>query len=253
MVRANEKYFYHMPDLVEPGVNAAIRILHEDKVLIIVNKPAPLPMHPGGRFNKNTLQYFLAQACFPQRPRPAHRLDADTTGVVAWTKTRHFAKLLQPQFSAGLVEKVYLVRTRGLPAADTFFSDAPITDEPGTVGSRRVDQDTGRDARTDFRVLNRFKDGTALIEARPKTGRTNQIRIHLRELGLPVCGDQTYLADGSIGSSMTLDTNDPPLCLHSWKMAFLHPVTREAVEFEAPPPAWASENFTISGNPEGQK
>jgi RluA family pseudouridine synthase len=230
-----------MPGIVEPDVNAGIRILHEDEAIIVVNKPAPLPMHPSGRFNKNTLQYFLASAYSPQRPRPAHRLDANTTGVVVWTRTRHFAKLLNPQFADGRHEKVYLVRTQGHPNTDSFSCNAPISAEPGAIGSRCVDDEAGLDALTDFQVIHRFADGTTLLEARPRTGRTNQIRIHLRQLGLPVCGDPAYLANGKIGPSMTLDPSQPPLCLHSWKLSFVHPLTKGRLTFNAPAPVWAED------------
>jgi len=238
-VRAGERYDFLLPGTVEPAVNAAIRILHEDEALIVVDKPAPLPMHPGGRFNRNTLQYFLAQAYLPQRPRPAHRLDASTTGVVVWTRTRHFAKLLQPQFAGGKVQKVYLVRTKGQPAEDSFSCEAPISAGPGAFGSRRIDEHDGLEALTEFLVLKRFADGTALLEARPRTGRTNQIRLHLWQLGLPVCGDTAYLPGQVHGSTMTPDPGEPPLCLHSWKISFVHPQTREPVQFEASLPGWA--------------
>ena len=240
-IRAGEKYNFHMPGIVEPDVNADIRILHEDEAIIVVNKPAPLPMHPSGRFNKNTLQYFLAHAYSPQRPRPAHRLDANTTGVVVWTRTRHFAKMLHPQFSDGRLEKVYLVRTWGQPDSDEFSCAAPISAEPGIIGSRCVDDEAGLEALTEFCVIHRLTDGTTLLEARPRTGRTNQIRIHLWQLGLPVCGDPAYLREGKIGSSMTLEPTQPPLCLHSWKLLFVHPRTKEHLTFEAPAPGWAAD------------
>jgi UPF0176 protein len=107
-VRSGERYFQRLPDLVEPDVNPGITILHEDEALIVLNKPAPLPMHAGGRYNRNTLQYILNTAYHPQKPHPAHRLDANTTGLVLVTRTRHFAKLLQPQFARGEIKKTYL-------------------------------------------------------------------------------------------------------------------------------------------------
>jgi predicted sulfurtransferase/23S rRNA-/tRNA-specific pseudouridylate synthase len=163
-VRAGERYARKEPDNVEPGVNANIQILHEDEALIVVNKPAPLPMHAGGRFNRNSLEYILHRAYHPQKPRPAHRLDANTSGVVLVTRTRHFAAGLQPQFARGEVEKVYLVRAQGSPESDVFFCDAPISDEPGAVGTRTVDTENGLPARTEFRVLHRHADGTTFLK-----------------------------------------------------------------------------------------
>jgi UPF0176 protein len=239
IVRARERYLRKEPDVVEPEVNGGIEILHEDEALIVLNKPAPLPMHSAGRFNRNTLQHILNLAYHPQKPHPAHRLDANTTGIVLVTRTRHFAARLQPQFERGQVGKVYLVRVRGEAAQDVFSCDLPIGSEPGEAGSRDIDLEAGLAAHTDFRVLERATDGTTLLEARPRTGRTNQIRVHLWQMGLPVCGDPTYLPDKKIGEVQTLRPGDPPLCLHAWRIAFRHPLHKERVEFCAPVPAWA--------------
>jgi len=239
IVRAGERYRHKFPNITEPEVNGRVEILHEDEALIVVNKPAPLPMHSNGRFYRNTLQYILNTVYHPQKPHPAHRLDANTTGVVLITRTRHFAGKLQPQFERGEVEKVYLVRVHGRPAAETFFCDAPITGESGVLGSRAVDQENGLAARTEFRVLKQLDDGTTLLEARPLTGRTNQIRVHCLHLGFPVVGDPAYRAGGKLGDVQTLGVDDPPLCLHAWKVSFTHPQTKQPMEFIAPPPAWA--------------
>ena len=239
IVRAGERYWRLLPATVEPAVSAAIRILHEDEALVVVDKPAPLPMHPGGRYNRNTLQFLLNAAYHPQKLRAAHRLDANTTGLVLVARTQHFASLLQPQFARGEVEKVYLVRVLGHPAEDRFISEAPISAEPGELGCREVDADEGRAARTDFRVLRRDADGTALLEARPLTGRTNQIRVHLWQLGHPVAGDPAYLPERRRGEVQTLAPGDPPLCLHAWRLTFTHPLTGQRMAVESPRPGWA--------------
>ena len=240
IVRAGERYLHLFPNVTEPDVNPRVEMLHEDEALIVLNKPAPLPMHAGGRFYRNTLQHILNEIYRPQKPHPAHRLDANTTGVVLVTRTRHFAGKLQPQFARGAVKKLYLVRVQGRPREEIFSCAAPIADESGKLGARLVDLENGLEARTEFRVLKPFTDGTTLLEARPLTGRTNQIRIHCAHLGFPVCGDTAYLAGGELGDTQTLAVNAAPLCLHSWKIAFMHPHTRQPVEFTAPPPAWAT-------------
>lgn len=239
VVTAGKRILQKMPNLTEPDVNGGIQVLHEDEALIVLNKPAPLPMHAGGRFNRNTLEYILHQVYYPQKPRAAHRLDANTTGVVLLTRTRHFASRLQPQFAHGGVEKVYLVRVQGSPVEESFVCDAPISAEPGEVGSREVDMEAGLPAKTEFRVLRRNKDGTTLLEARPLTGRTNQIRVHLWQLGLPVCGDPVYLPGKKLGETQTLRVSDPQLCLHAWRVGFVHPLHQKRVEFSAPAPEWA--------------
>jgi UPF0176 protein len=239
VVRAGERYLHKFAGVTEPDVNARVEILHEDEALIVLNKPAPLPMHAGGRFNYNTLQYFLNAAYHPQKPCPAHRLDANTTGLVLVTRTRRFAGQLQPQFARGLVEKTYLVRVQGRPPQKTFDCQAPISAEAGKLGSRAIDFAGGLPAHTEFRVRQYCEDGTTLLEARPLTGRTNQIRLHLWHLDWPVCGDQVYLPGKKIGTTQTLSVTDPPLCLHAWKLKFVHPLSRQPMEFTAPPPAWA--------------
>ncbi len=240
IVAAGERYLHKFPNLTEPDVNGRVEVLYEDEAIIVLNKPAPLPMHAGGRFNRNTLQYILNAVYHPQKPHPAHRLDANTTGVVVVTRTRHFAGKLQPQFAKGQVEKTYLVRVKRHPTEDAFSCNAPISVEAGDIGSRQVDLENGLEARTEFTVRERRADGTTLLEAKPLTGRTNQIRIHCAHLGFPVCGDAAYLAGNQLGVTQTLRVDDPPLCLHAWKLAFRHPLSNQRVEYIAPPPDWAS-------------
>ena len=234
-VRDGQQLLHLLPATREPDVNPDIRLLHVDEALIVIDKPAPLPFHPGGRFNRNTLQYLLSRAFHPQRPRPAHRIDANTTGVTVICRTRHFAGHLQKQFMRGEVGKSYLVRVQGHPPGDTFTLDAPITADPGTSGHYTTDDGTLA-CLTECAVLRRDPDGTALLEARPLTGRTNQIRIHLWDAGFPVCGDPLYLPGRTIGNRQTLAVGDPPLRLHASRISFRHPVTGSPVEFTAPAP-----------------
>ena len=239
IVRAGERYRHLFPNVTEPDVNGRIEILHEDEALIVVNKPAPLPMHAGGRFYRNTLHHILGLVYHPQKLYAAHRLDANTTGIVLVARSSHFAGRLQPQFARGKVEKLYLVRVQGQPPEDVFSCDAPISARSGELCSRTVDEAAGQVAHTEFRVLKRNADGTALLEARPLTGRTNQIRVHLWHLGLPVCGDPVYRPGKELGHTQTLAVGDSPLCLHAWQIKFVHPLTEVSAAFTAPPPEWA--------------
>lgn len=239
VVNAGERYLHKLPAVIEPDVNMQVEILYEDEALIVLNKPAPLPMHGAGRFYRNTLKYVLDSLYRPQKPLPSHRLDANTTGVLVVARTRHFAGLIQPQFARGQVEKVYLVKVQGTPPQDEFSCDAPISSDSGVAGSRFIDEDNGLAATTRFKVVRRFDDGTSLLEAQPLTGRTNQIRVHLWHLGMPVYGDPVYLPEHRLGDTQTLDIDSPPLCLHAWKITFRHPVSKQRMTFVAPPPEWA--------------
>lgn len=237
-VRAGEQYLHLWPATREPEVNGAIRVLFEDEAIVVVDKPAPLPCHASGRYNRNTLEWILNAAYAPQKLRPVHRLDANTTGVLVLGRTRQFARPLVEQFASGTVEKIYVARIAGVPAEEEFACTAAIGGEQRTLGGRSIDEN-GLAARTKFRVLERFGDRTTLVEARPTTGRTNQIRLHLAHLGWPVCGDRAYLGGGEIGETQTCSIDDPPLCLHARRIALMHPLTHERVAFESDAPAWA--------------
>ena len=237
-VRPGEQYEHIFPDTVEPDVSPDIRIVHEDDALVVVNKPAPLPMHASGRFNRNTLVDILNEVYKPQRLRPAHRLDANTSGVVVLTRTRKFASALQPQFEQGEINKRYVARIYGRLKEPMTSNDCPISNQPGPVGSRVVDAD-GLPSRTEFRELVCFDDDTSLVEAIPITGRTHQIRLHLWDLGVPIVGDSVYLRGGEMGDVQTVDIAAPTMCLHSQSITLQHPLTNEVVTFEAPLPAWA--------------
>lgn len=238
-VRGGERVVQVFPAAVEPAVSADIQIVHEDEAIVVVFKPAPLPMHASGRFHRNTLQYLLNQVYAPKYLRPVHRLDANTTGLVIFARTRHFCRSLQRQFLEGLVDKRYLVRVLGHPREDLFFSEAPISAEPEAMGTRGVDVLDGLASRTDFQVLERCADGTALLEAQLGSGRTNQIRVHLWQLGYPVVGDPAYLLDQQIGDTQTLDPEAPPLQLHAWKLSFEHPLSATLMRFETERPRWS--------------
>lgn len=239
IVRGGERVVQVFPPDVEPPVSAAIRVVYEDEAILVIHKPAPLPMHASGRFHRNTLQYILNEVYAPKYPRPVHRLDSNTTGLVVFARTRHFCRILQQQFLAGLVDKRYLVRANGQPTEEKFFSEAPISSGPDVMGTRVIDEIDGLAARTDFQVLERKDDGTVLLEAKLGTGRTNQIRLHLWQMGFPVVGDPAYLLEHKIGHTQTLGPQSPPLQLHAWKLTFRHPLSGEEMVFETERPAWA--------------
>lgn len=239
LVRTGERYLQRKPETVEPDVNVDVRILHEDEAILVLQKPAPLPMHPCGRFNRNTLQFILGEVYKPQSPRPAHRLDANTSGVVVLSRTKHVASLLQPQFERGEIEKEYLARVVGHPPDDQFECDAAISANSGDLGSRDTVAEGGLPALTKFQVLNRFADGTSLLKVTPLTGRTNQIRVHLWHLGWPIFGDQAYLPGRILGDTQTQELGSAPMCLLARSITFTHPLSRQRQTYSAELPDWA--------------
>ena len=224
-----------IPNTVEPAISPELHVLYEDQDILVLSKPSPLPMHPSGRFNKNTLVWLAREAWPDLTLKPVHRLDANTTGVLVCGKTAHAARSLVAQFREQRVQKHYLARVDGVPSTPTFTIDAAIAQRPSRAGTRSIQSD-GQPARTDVRLLCRFQDGTSLLKLRPHTGRTHQIRLHLHTAGLPIVGETAYTraADPTTG----LTHAEPLLCLHAARLGFHHPTTETWMEHEAPPPPW---------------
>ncbi|MEY3394354.1 MAG: Ribosomal large subunit pseudouridine synthase [Verrucomicrobiota bacterium] len=231
VVRAGERILQIFPPDIEPEVARGIRVVWDDEALVVVEKPAPLPMHASGRYHRNTLQYLLNQVYEPKFLRPVHRLDANTRGLVLFARTRHFCRLLQRQFLNDQVEKTYRVRIQGSPSWDETVCQFAISREVEGPGARGVDEIDGLEARTQFVVKERCADGTTWLEAKLGSGRTHQIRVHLWELGYPVVGDPCYLPERKMSDRQTLDVGDDPMELEAWRLVLNHPITGRRMEF----------------------
>ncbi len=235
-VRGGQRIEHLIPATTEPAVNPNIQIVHEDRWLVVVNKPAPLPMHPSGRFNRNTLMSIL-NAVYPRPLCSAHRLDANTSGLVVLAKRKKTATKLQLQFERREVEKTYMARVHGELTQDRFVLRHHIADQPVLAGARRVAAN-GKSSDTEVQVLDRLGDGTTLLRVSPRTGRTNQIRVHLWQEGHPVVGDPTFGIKRQMFDKQTLDVGDPPMCLHAWRLSFRHPETDQPVSFQSQLRPW---------------
>ena len=238
IVRGGERFEHLMPGTVEPDVNAAIEVIFDDDQFIAVNKPAPLPLHASGRFNRNTLQYIINETYRPETPLLVHRLDANTSGVLVMCRKRRVARIIQPQFENRSVSKTYLARVIGIPEQSTFECSAAIASSPSENGLRLVDPEFGLESHTKFELVSTFSDGTALLKVTPLTGRTNQIRLHLWHLGFPIVGDPAYLPNSEAGSNRSLQVEEPVMCLHASSIS-LHDINGELRTFQAPDPEWA--------------
>ncbi|OJX71339.1 RluA family pseudouridine synthase [Magnetospirillum sp. 64-120] len=190
------------------------RILYKDQDVIVLDKPAGLAVHAGPN-SPDHLELYLDALKYgwSQVPRLAHRLDRDTSGCLLLGRHDKSIKRLGKMFMQGRIEKAYWTVVHGGPAADQGVVDAPILKITGKGGWRIVIDPAGQPAVTQWRVLGRG-DGLTWIECVPKTGRTHQIRVHMKHLGCPVRGDCYYGPDPSPGQMLHLQSHSigvPPL------------------------------------------
>jgi 23S rRNA pseudouridine1911/1915/1917 synthase len=220
-----------------------LEILFEDKDLLVLNKPAGVVVHPAAGHEKHTLVNALLHHCGVQlsgiggvaRPGIVHRLDKDTTGclVVAKTDAAHLA--LSEQFSGRQIEKYYQAVACGLIRAESGAIDAAISRHPTQRKKMAVSEGAGRQARSSYRVLERWRAAT-FVEVALHTGRTHQIRVHLAHLGFPVAGDLVYGRRANAVLREASGYSAPRQLLHAWRLAFVHPRTRTRVVVHAPLP-----------------
>jgi 23S rRNA pseudouridine1911/1915/1917 synthase len=210
-----------------------LEILFEDEVVAVLNKPAGIVVHPGAGHREGTLvsgllHHFgkLSKVGGVDRPGIIHRLDKETSGCLVVAKTDAAHRALATQFASREVVKIYLAVVAGSPRFHAGIVNAPIARDPVHRKKMRVTlSGRGREAITEYRVIGKA-GAQSLVECRPRTGRTHQIRVHLRHLGCPVLGDPLYGRRGGFSRHM----------LHAWKLQFHHPLSGERLTFEAAPP-----------------
>jgi 23S rRNA pseudouridine1911/1915/1917 synthase len=219
------------PSALEPE-GPPVPVRAEDAHLAVIDKPAGLIVHPTDRRRTGTLVNRLLGMGMPLsslggelRPGIVHRLDAGTSGLMLVAKDDRTHEALAGMMRRHEVERRYLALCRGRLEHDTFSVDAPLSRRADRVV---VDRSEGRAAETLFEVRERFARAT-LVDAAPRTGRTHQIRVHLRAIGHPILGDRAYGGAGDDAAALGLTR---PF-LHSWRIAFDHPITGERVEVEA--------------------
>jgi 23S rRNA pseudouridine1911/1915/1917 synthase len=212
-----------------------VPVRFEDDHLLVVSKPAGLVTHPTERRHSGTLvnrllgmSVPLSGVGGPLRPGIVHRLDAGTSGLMIVAKTDPAHEALARMLRRHEVERRYLALVRGAPAHDLFTVEAPLGRRAARV---IVDWGQGKASVTAFEVRERF-GRAALIEVTPETGRTHQIRVHLSSIGHPILGDRAYGGSGDDSRALGLQRS----FLHSWRIAFEHPVTAERIEVEEPLP-----------------
>jgi 23S rRNA pseudouridine1911/1915/1917 synthase len=215
-----------LPETV-PGASspppAAPRVVWEDEHLLVVDKPAALVVHPGAGHASGTLVDALAGLIAggdPERPGVVHRLDRDTSGLIALARSEEAHRRLTELVREHAFERTYLALVRGRPRSRTGRIEAPIGRDRGEPTRVSLDTDTPREAVTTFEVERRWP-AHALLRVRLETGRMHQIRVHLAAVDLPVAGDPTY---GVPEPGLTRQF------LHATDLAFPHPFRAERVE-----------------------
>lgn len=203
-VNLNDEVFHYNPKVIEPSVPDSVKILHVADDYVLVFKPAPMAMHPGGRYNKNALSEILKQQGFEDL-RIVHRLDAVTSGVVLFARNKTFARNAMLCFSKSKVKKTYYARVSGNPAEDAMTIDAPIRRKTGFVFESKLGLTHAKEAITHFKVLQRGEDAS-IIKCEPKTGRTHQVRLHLQQWGFPIIDDPVYGVKGDNSSKKVQKT-----------------------------------------------
>lgn len=197
----SDEVFHHNPNVIEPSVPDEVEVLKETEDYLIVFKPAPMPMHPGGRYFKNSLTEILKKKGYEDL-RITHRLDAVTLGVVLIARTKEFAKKAIQSFAKGSVSKTYFAKVDGTPLEESMTINAPIKRKHGFVFECEDGLEGGKPAITHFKVVETLNE-SSLIKCIPETGRTHQIRLHLLKWGHPIIDDLIYGRKGDQSSKTT--------------------------------------------------
>ena len=203
-----------------------MQIIHLDEHILVINKPAGLPVLPDG-WEKNAP--YLVKMLEEEYGKAfiVHRLDKVTSGVMVFARTAEAHRSLNMQFENHEAEKVYHAIMEGKPNWDEKVTKFPLRANVGKKHRTMVDNRNGKPSETRFRILKRYQDG-ALVEARPMTGRTHQVRVHAYALGHPLVGDILY-------GAMETDIISRP-ALHAYSLTIMHPQMKERLTFKAERP-----------------
>lgn len=210
-------------------------IYYEDEHLIVVNKPVGMVVHPAPGNSSGTLVNALLFHCRDLsgingmlRPGIVHRIDKDTSGLLVAAKSDFVHRDLARQFSEKTVNRKYRALVRGIIKEPGGIVDAPVGRDPRERTRMAVVTENSKDAVTEYRVLERFRKNT-YVECVLRTGRTHQIRVHMSYIGYPLLGDAVYgEKDRKYGFAGQ--------ALHAMDLGFVHPVTKEQLDFSAPLP-----------------
>ncbi len=213
-------------------VDLPLHILYEDEDILILNKPSDMPIHPSLNNYENTLAnavaYYYGKQNIPFVFRCINRLDRDTTGVTILAKNPFSAGILSEMVKNREIHREYVAIAEGIFQEKEGVVDAPIGRKDGSTIEREINFASGERAVTHYTVLKENKDlNCSLIQLWLETGRTHQIRVHMKHLGHALLGDFLYNPDM---------THINRQALHSYSLTFHHPITKEPMQFIAPVP-----------------
>jgi 23S rRNA pseudouridine1911/1915/1917 synthase len=219
-------------------------VLFEDEELLVINKAPGVVVHPGAGTGDDTLVHGILHHCSGrlsgiggvERPGIVHRLDKETSGILLVAKSDRCHQLLSAQFAERRIDKRYCALVHGVPAELSGSIDRPIGRDPA-YRTRMCCRDDGRPARTDYTVERLWEGLGALVAVRIHSGRTHQVRVHMRAIGHPLLGDPLY------AGRRTDPVAVPRVMLHATRIAFSYPSSSEAMVIECPPPADFSTAF----------
>lgn len=245
IVRAGETVFLVRERFVEPMTPLTFGVVYEDSGVLVVDKPAGLPMHPSATYHKHTLSYLLRQryAHLDFIPRIAHRLDRETSGIVMCAKTAAAERTLKRAFEQHAMQKSYLAIVRGELADEAGEIALPLAPvKEGLHVLMEVRDEGGLPAVTRYRVLARA-GGHTLLELAPRSGRQHQLRVHLSAIGHAIVGDKLYGPEREAPFMEYIETGMTPelekrlgmarQALHAYSLAFAHPESGEPRDVRA--------------------
>ncbi len=216
------------PPYQVPHSRESIRLLFRDPHLLIVDKPTLLLSVPGRHpLNHDCLLNRLS-VCYPG-VSAVHRLDLDTSGVMVIPRHREALSRLARQFQERRIDKTYIARVAGHVTEDVGECDLPLTADWPNRPKQKVCFETGKQALTRWQVLSR-DDDSSLLALTPVTGRSHQLRIHMREIGHPILGCDFYASEAVLNAA-------PRLLLHATSLRFSHPLSGEMLTAHSPAPA----------------
>lgn len=213
-----------------PPVELPLDIVYEDEDIIVINKPAGMPIHPSRNNYTNSMANALAWY-YKEQDKPfifrcTNRLDRDTSGLTVVSKHMLSGNIMSTMTAKREFHREYLAISRGHISPSSGVIDAPLARKPGSIIERTVDYENGERAITHYQVIKE-QNGHSLISLVLGTGRTHQIRIHMKHLGFPLVGDYLYNPDMEFINRQAL---------HSYHLSFRHPITGKQMDFTAPLP-----------------